>query len=150
MQRCSRACVLRFSAPLFVPRRVISVRTSPYRKFVSCTEICSYRERRARQKRPGESCLMFPCFEPRLIAASKISPRRLSFSSSFFFFLPWNKKHRICFNFSNFGWRDEGKKLRMCIFIGNDLSLSITYSECFQYFSFTSFSESPSSWRSCY
>ena len=79
--------MLRFSVLHFVPRRVISVRTSPYRKFVSCAEICSYTdERRAEQKRPGESRLISPCFEPRLIAASKTSPRRLSFPLSFLLF----------------------------------------------------------------
>lgn len=79
--------MLRFSVLHFVPRRVISVRTSPYRKFVSCAEICSYtEERRAGQKRPGESRLISPCFEPRLIAASKTSPWRLFFPLSFLLF----------------------------------------------------------------
>lgn len=41
------------------------------------------------QKRPGESRLISPCFEPRLIAASKTSLWRLSFPLSFLpLFLP--------------------------------------------------------------
>lgn len=97
MQCISRAAcsafLLCFSVPRSVPRRVIS-----YRKFVSCSEICSYRERRAEQKWPGESCLIFPCLKLQLIVASKTSVCRLSLSFSQFeqefacFFLNSNKR----------------------------------------------------------